>query len=220
MEFPIVNTGREHVDRFVNKIAPLVCNEYIKRMTHGEHVIYPSTCIAQAALESGWNINAKTLFGIKGDGIVSDTSEYVDGEYINIQDSFKCYPNIAFAIQDYYDLMQNDRYRSATKAVDWVEECREIYICGYATAPDYSDNIINITETNNLTVFNDYCLALLRGEEATEEPVNTGRIEELVDKLVDGYYGNGRDTRIERTAQDGYTLEEYEAAQKIVNERS
>ena len=214
MEFPIVNTGREHVDRFINEIAPLVCNEYIKRMTHGEHVIYPSTCIAQAALESGWNVNAKTLFGIKGDGFVSDTSEYVDGEYINIQDSFKCYPNAATAIQGFYDLMQSERYRAATKAVDWVEECKEMYKCGYATDPNYSDKIINITETNNLTVFNNYCLATLRGED------NSGRIEELADKLENGDYGNGRDTRAVLTAQDGYTLEEYEAAQLIVNERS
>lgn len=220
MEFPIINTGREHVDRFVNEIAPLVCNEYIKRMTKGEHVIYPSTCIAQAALESGWNVNAKTLFGIKGEGVVYDTSEYVNGTYINIQDSFKCYPNVASAIQGYYDLMQNNRYHSATKAVDWVEECKEIYDCGYATAPDYSDNIINITETNNLTVFNDYCLAVLRGDDTTEESDSNGCIEELADKLENGDYGNGRDTRIEQTAQDGYTLEEYEAAQKIVNERS
>ena len=220
MEFPIINTGREHVDRFVNEIAPIVCNEYIKRMTRGEHVIYPSTCIAQAALESGWNVNAKTLFGIKGVGIVTNTSEYVSGTYINIQDSFKCYPNIASAVQGYYDLMQNDRYLSATKAVDWVEECREILNCGYATAPNYSDNIINITETNNLTVFNDYCLAVLRGEDTTEETDTSGRIEELADKLENGDYGNGRDTRVERTTQDGYTFEEYETAQKIVNERS
>lgn len=220
MEFPIVNTGREHVDRFVNEIAPLVCNEYIKRMTRGEHVIYPSTCIAQAALESGWNVNAKTLFGIKGDGFVSDTTEYIDGTYINIQDSFKCYPNAATAIQGFYDLIQNDLYRAATKAVDWVEECKEIYNCGYATDPTYSDKLINITETNNLTVFNDYCLALLRGEDTAEETDNSGRIEELADKLENGDYGNGRDIRVERTAQDGYTLEEYEAAQKIVNERS
>lgn len=220
MEFPVINTGREHVDRFVNEIAPLVCNEYIKRMTRGEHVIYPSTCIAQAALESGWNINAKTLFGIKGDGFVSDTSEYVDGEYINIQDSFKCYPNVATAIQGFYDLMQSERYRAATKAVDWVVECKEIYNCRYATDPNYTDKIINITETNNLTVFNDYCLAVLRGEDTTEESDSSGRIEELADKLENGDYGNGRDTRAERAVQDGYTLEEYEAAQLIVNERS
>ena len=220
MKFPIINTGREHVDRFVNEIAPIVCNEYIKRMTHGEHVIYPSTCIAQAALESGWNVNAKTLFGIKGEGFVSDTTEYIDGTYINIQDSFKCYPNAAAAIQGFYDLMQNERYRAATKAVDWVEECKEMYNCGNATDPNYSDKIINITETNNLTVFNDYCLAVLRGEETTGETDNSGRIEELADKLENGDYGNGRDIRAERAVQYGYTLEEYEAAQKIVNERS
>ena len=78
----------------------------------------------------------------------------------------------------------------------------------------------NFPETNNLTVFNNYCLAVLRGEDTSEEPDNSGRIEELADKLENGDYGNGRDTRAERTAQDGYTLEEYEAAQLIVNERS
>ena len=220
MEFPIINTGREHVDRFVNEIAPLVCNEYIKRMRHGQFVIYPSTCIAQAALESGWNVNAKTLFGIKGEGFVSDTTEYINGSYINIQDSFKCYPNIASAIQGYYDLMQSERYRDATKAINWINECKKLYECGYATDPNYSDKLISITETNNLTVFNDYSLAVLRGEYTSEESDNTGRIEELADKLENGDYGNGRDTRAERAAQDGYTLEEYEAAQLIVNERS
>ena len=82
MEFPVVNSGRSHVDRFVNEIATLVVNEYIKRRKNGERTIYPSTCIAQASLESGYNINAKTLFGIKGDGIVLDTTEYIDGEYV------------------------------------------------------------------------------------------------------------------------------------------
>lgn len=220
MDFPIITTGREHVDRFINEIAPIVCNEYVKRLKNGEHVIYPSTCLSQAALESGWNVNAKTLFGIKGDGITLDTTEYVNGKYINIQDSFKNYPNITAAVQGYYDLMQSERYRAATKAVDCVEECKEIYNCGYATDPNYSDKIINITETNNLTVFNDYCLALLRGEDTTEESDDSGRIEELADKLENGDYGNGRDTRAERAALDGYTLEEYEAAQLIVNERS
>lgn len=220
MDFPIINTGREHVDRFVNEISPIVCNEYIKRMRHGECVIYPSTCIAQAALESGWNINATSLFGIKGEGFVSDTTEYINGEYVNLKDSFKCYPNIASAVSGYYDLMQNERYKSATSAVDYIEECKELYNDGYATDPTYSEKLINITDKNDLTIFNSYCLSILRSnEETTEETDNSGRIEELADKLVNGDYGNGRETRAERTAQDGYTLEEYEAAQNIVNTR-
>lgn len=219
MEFPIIITGREHVDRFINEIAPIVCNEYVKRLKNGEHVIYPSTCLSQAALESGWNVNAKTLFGIKGDGITLDTTEYVNGKYINIQDSFKNYPNIAAAVQGYYDLMQSERYREATAAIDWEEECEALYMCGYATDPNYSDKLINITERNNLTVFNDYTLYIVRyGDDVTL--IDSDRVNELADKLEMGDYGNGRDTRAERTTQDGYTLEEYEAAQDIVNRRN
>lgn len=219
MDFPIITTGREHIDRFINEIAPIVCNEYVKRLKNGEHVIYPSTCLSQAALESGWNVNAKTLFGIKGDGITLDTTEYVNGNYINIQDSFKNYPNITAAVQGYYDLMQSERYRDATDAVDWKEECKALYTCGYATDPNYADKLINITERNNLTDFNDYSLYIVRyGDEATL--IDSDRVNELADKLEQGVYGNGRDTRAERTAQDGYTLEEYEAAQDIVNRRN
>lgn len=219
MDFPIITTGREHVDRFINEIAPIICNEYVKRLKNGEHVIYPSTCLSQAALESGWNVNAKTLFGIKGDGITLDTTEYVNGKYINIQDSFKNYPNITAAVQGYYDLMQSERYREATDAVDWEDECKALYTCGYATDPNYSDKLINITERNNLTEFNDYSLHIVRyGDEATL--IDSDRVNELADKLEQGVYGNGRDTRAERTAQDGYTLEEYEAAQDIVNRRN
>lgn len=219
MDFPIITTGREYVDRFINEIAPIICNEYVKRLKNGEHVIYPSTCLSQAALESGWNVNAKTLFGIKGDGITLDTTEYVNGKYINIQDSFKNYPNITAAVQGYYDLMQSERYREATAAVDWEEECKALYTCGYATDPNYSDKLINIIERNNLTEFNDYSLYIVRyGDEATL--IDSDRVNELADKLEQGVYGNGRDIRAERTAQDGYTLEEYEAAQDIVNRRN
>ena len=219
MDFPIITTGRAHVDRFINEIAPIICNEYVKRLKNGERVIYPSTCLSQAALESGWNVNAKTLFGIKGDGITLDTTEYVNGKYINIQDSFKNYPNITAAVQGYYDLMQSERYRDATAAVDWEAECKALYTCGYATDPDYSDKLINITERNNLTEFNDYSLYIVRyGDGATL--IDSDRVNELADKLEQGVYGNGRDTRAERTAQDGYTLEEYEAAQDIVNRRN
>ena len=63
-------------------------------------------------------------------------------------------------------------------------------------------------------------MAVLRGEDTTKESDISGRIEELADKLENGDYGNGRDTRAERAVQDGYTLEEYEAAQDIVNRRN
>ena len=55
----------EKTDKFINTIGLLARNEYMSR----KKWVLPSVCIAQAALESGWNLNAKTLFGIKGKGL-------------------------------------------------------------------------------------------------------------------------------------------------------
>lgn len=56
----------EKTTNFINTIGVLVRNEFLSR----DRWVLPSVCIAQAALESGWNLNAKTLFGIKGNGFL------------------------------------------------------------------------------------------------------------------------------------------------------
>lgn len=230
MEFPIICTGREHVDRFVNEVAPIICNEYIKRVEKGERRILPCTVIAQAALESGYNINAPTLFGIKGDGVVLDTSEYVNGAYVNIRDSFKAYPSITAAVQGYYDLMQSDRYAPATSAVEYSEECRQLSICGYATDPNYTDKLINIIEKNNLEVYNLYCFATLNDDNesidvADDEVVeyftdNNGvsySFNDLVNLVIDGYFGDGRETREVAFLEKGFPSDLYDRVQAEVN---
>ena len=54
----------EKTINFINTIGVLARNEYLSR----DRWVLPSVCIAQAALESGWNLEASTLFGIKGEG--------------------------------------------------------------------------------------------------------------------------------------------------------
>ena len=152
MTFPIVTSKYDYVNVFFNNLAPIVVNEFIRR--HGQHRIYPSTVLAMAALESGYNLNAETLFGIKGEGKELDTSEYIDNNWINIKASFKMYPSITASVQGLYDLMQLDRYTPACNCTDWEEECRQIQKCGYATDPDYADKLISIINTNKLTMFN------------------------------------------------------------------
>ena len=152
MNFPIVTSKYDYVNVFFNNLAPIVVNEFIKR--HGQHRIYPSTVLAMAALESGYNLNATTLFGIKGEGKELDTSEYIDNTWINIKSSFKMFPSITASVQGLYDLMQLDRYTPACNCTDWEEECRQIQICGYATDPDYADKLISIINANKLTMFN------------------------------------------------------------------
>ena len=168
MNFPIVASRYDYVNVFFNQLAPLVVNEYIRRK--GQKRLFPSTVLAMAALESGYNLNAKTLFGIKGDGVVLDTTEYIDGEYVNIKDSFKCYPNLSASIQGLYDLMQWNHYDRATSCTDYEEECRMIQACGYATDPDYSDKLINIVNSYQLTMFNNIDEPTEEPDEPTEEP--------------------------------------------------
>lgn len=165
MDFPIVASRYNYVNVFFNNLAPLVVNEYIRRK--GQKRLYPSTVLAMAALESGYNLKAETLFGIKGDGKILDTTEYIDGEYLNVKDSFKSYPSLAASVHGLYDLMQWDNYDRATSCTDYEEECRMVKACGYATDPNYSDKLISIVNSYQLTMFNNIEEP---AEEPTEEP--------------------------------------------------
>lgn len=194
MDFPIVASKYDYVNVFFNNLAPLVVNEYIRRK--GQKRLYPSTVLAMAALESGYNLNATTLFGIKGNGVVLDTTECINGEYVNIKDSFKCYPSLTASVQGLYDLMQWSNYDRATSSTDYVEECRMIQACGYATDPDYADKLINIVNSYQLTMFNNI-------EETTDEPeapaepyIYTVQSGDTLWSIVKNYYGYNNDTDI------------------------
>ena len=181
MDFPIVTSRYDYVNVFFNNLAPIVVNEYIRR--HGEYRLYPSTVLAMAALESGYNLNAETLFGIKGEGQVLDTTEYIGGKYVNVKDSFKLYPSISASVQGLYDLMQIERYHPACECVEWEEECRQIQKCGYATDPEYSDKLISIINSYQLTMFNSLDNMLVNEEETPENTVQN-ESEEITEYTV------------------------------------
>ena len=192
MELPVVASRHDYVNVFFNNLAPLVVNEYVRRK--GQKRLYPSTVLAMAALESGYNLNAKTLFGIKGDGIVLDTTECINGEHINIKDSFVIYSTLAEAVQGLYELMQWSNYDRATSSTDYTEECRMVQECGYATDPNYSDKLINIVNSYQLTMFNTI-------EEPAEEPADeqhnyTVKSGDSLWSIVKNYYGYNNDTDI------------------------
>ena len=185
MDFPIVASKYDYANVFFNNLAPLVVNEYIRRK--GQKRLYPSTVLAMAALESGYNLNAKTLFGIKGDGIVLDTTECINGENINIKDSFVIYSSLAEAVQGLYELMQWSNYDRATSSTDYMEECKMVQACGYATDPNYSDKLISIVNSYQLTMFNNI-------EEPAEEPaeaphIYTVKSGDTLWNIVKNYYG-------------------------------
>ena len=142
----------EKTTNFINTIGVLARNEFLSR----DRWVLPSVCIAQAALESGWNLNAKTLFGIKGKGFTATTSEYYDGHYVQIQDSFRSYPNAASAVVGYYDFITGTpRYAGVVNNADYRDAVDKLIHttdgAPYATSPTYINNVISIIEQYNLT---------------------------------------------------------------------
>lgn len=206
MNIPIVASRYEYVNVFFNQLAPIVVNEYIRRK--GQKRLFPSSVLAMAALESGYNLNAATLFGIKGDGVVLDTSEYINGEYINIKDSFKCYPSLAASVQGLYDLIQWEHYDKASSCTDYEEECRMLQACGYATDPDYANKLISIVNSYQLSMFNN----IEESTEEQEEPcIYTVQMGDNLWNIVVEYYNISDDTAI------AYKVNELAAYNNIEN---
>lgn len=206
MNFPIVTSKYDYVNVFFNNLAPIVVNEYIRRK--GQKRLFPSTVLAMAALESGYNLNAETLFGIKGDGKILDTTEFINGEYVNIKDSFKCYPSLSASVQGLYDLMQWEHYDWATSCTDYEEECRMVQACGYATDPEYADKLISIVNCYKLTMFNTEYIDVTDKEEIADCNVSNYDYdkEEIAEytvqsgdnlwNIVSNYYNYNNDTSI------------------------
>ena len=141
-------------DNFINVISKYAVREYLNR----DKWVLPSVCIAQAACESGWNLNAKTIFGIKGKGVVCNTKEFVNGEYITIQDSFAYYPNIESSVVGYYDFIANTpRYKNVLNESDYKKAVYYLQHTtdgkSYATSPTYESTIIRLIENYDLTRF-------------------------------------------------------------------
>ena len=201
---PTINTRYGHVNEFVNTLAPIVINEYVKRKAKNEHCINPSVCIAQACVESGYNLNASTLFGIKGNGVTLDTTEYINGEYVNVQDTFATYPDIAGAVQGYYDLMQWVNYKDATTPVanNWQEQIEGLTNNNglkYATSPTYKDTVSSVIIDFNLEIFDEYILSLDTETETEAETETETETEAETD--TDLYY-TGRIVKV-LTDEDG-----------------
>lgn len=192
MDFPLVASKYDYVNVFFNNLAPIVVNEFIRRQE--QYRLFPSTVLAMAALESGYNLNAATLFGIKGEGKELDTSEYIDNNWINIKASFKMYPSIAASVQGLYDLMQIERYHPACECIDWEEECRQVQQCGYATDPEYANKLISIVNSYKLTMFNT--LDDIVADDKEEVPKYTVQSGDTLWDIVSDYYGYDNDTDI------------------------
>lgn len=128
----------------------------IKEKSKRKKWVLPSVAIAQAILESGWNLNAKTLYGIKGKGVVSDTKEEINGQLVSVKSEFKYYESIQSSVSGYYDLITSlERYKKAVNNDDYIETIYAIHKGGYATDSGYSHKIIQLIELYHLDTFDN-----------------------------------------------------------------
>lgn len=136
--------------RVINILAPLAV-KYGKM-----HNVCSSMTIAQAILETGWLqhcIGGYALFGVKGTGLVCTTSEFRNGKWEIIKDSFRVYNSYEESFKGYYAFLEcYPRYRKAGVFGQWdyKKACKAIHAAGFATAPDYSDKLIGIIEQYKL----------------------------------------------------------------------
>lgn len=194
----------EKTNNFISTIGTLARNEYLSR----EKWILPSVCIAQGALESGWNLNAKTLFGIKGKGFTATTSEYYNGNKVTIEASFRTYPDVASSVVGYYDFLANTpRYANALNNPNYKDAVDKLIHTtdglAYATDPNYISKVISIIEKYNLTEW-----------DAREVQPQRKSIDEVAKEVIRGEWGNGEDRKA-RLTQAGY---DYNVIQARANE--
>lgn len=144
--------SKEHLD-FINSIKDGAVASY------NEYGVLPSVTIAQAILESGWGQSSigNNIFGIKaGDnwtGKVQNVPTYEqnpDGSSYQIYANFRDYDSIADSIKDHGKLFTQDFYQPVIDATNYVDACRAVKNCGYATAVDYADSLINVIESYGL----------------------------------------------------------------------
>lgn len=193
-------------DDFINTIGTLARNEYLSR----DKWILPSVCIAQGALESGWNLNAKTLFGIKGKGFTATTNEYYNGNKVTIEASFRAYPNVASSVVGYYDFLANTpRYAKALNNSDYRDAVDKLIHTtdglAYATDPNYISKVISIIEKYNLTEWD---------KREVQPQAQLKSIDEVAREVIDGKWGDGH-IRADKLTQAGY---DYNTVQARVNE--
>lgn len=145
---------------FIEKLAPTAQS---LESTYG---ILPSIILAQAALESNYGHSelAKdyhNLFGVKTEaddpqGIDFMTSEYVDGEWIEIKDRFKVYPSWEESLRKHSELIyygtswDENFYSDVLEGKNYHAQAKGLQSAGYATDPNYAKKIIEMIEYWNL----------------------------------------------------------------------
>lgn len=137
----------------------------IKRLASEAGAKYPECVAAQWALESGWGKHTSgknNFFGLKGSGTTVLTSEYINGSYVSMEDSFIDFPSVAACVEYLVERWYLDYggYRGVNHAKNRDECARELVRQGYATDPHYAEKLINLMNENDAPVKTEQILSV------------------------------------------------------------
>ncbi len=127
--------------------------------------ILASLTAAQGKIESsngnsGLTVQCNNLFGIKGKYKGQSekfwTTEYYSGVKTRVQADFRKYPSWQESVNDHSALFNRmARYKNLRNCQDYEEACINVKKDGYATAPDYTQTLMNFIRKNKLWMW-DY----------------------------------------------------------------
>ncbi len=109
---------------------------------------------------SGLTVKANNLFGMKGKyegkSVSMLTTEYYNGVKRRVMQDFRVYPSWQESINDHSGLFNRaSRYQNLRNCQDYEEACINVKKDGYATAPDYTQTLMNAVKKNKLWLW-DY----------------------------------------------------------------
>lgn len=197
---------------FIDSIAPLIRDEAIERGYKICSPIIAMACIesayGQSTLASKYNnfTGMKTGSTWKGPYVELKTKEeYVKGQLTTITARWRVFNNMADGVKGVFDFLSAKRYENLKGAATVEYFAKMVKADGYATSSSYTNNIINVVKTLNLTVWDK--MVKDEAQEKVEIPKDSEldfALEEVAQWVIKGFFGNGNDRkdRIYRAVQD------------------
>ena len=148
-------------EQFVETLMP------IAEKVAAQYGMHPKAIVSQAAVETGWGKfvihtgdgkSSHNLFGIKankewsGEQAVVDTLEFNNGVAQKQKSAFRAYSSLEEAVQDYGRFINSSpRYSNAVEQASNAKHyTKALQEAGYATDPEYADNIMAVYNSERL----------------------------------------------------------------------
>lgn len=160
--------------------------------------LLPSVRLAQNWLETGGTIHDWNNLGgykvgsgtvneyWKGASVSTSTWEVYNGQSVETTANWRAYDSIYDFYKDQDLLFAKARYSRVCEALTPEEQCEALYLCGYATDPDYASKLNSIIRTNQLTDYDEEAERMTADEKAMVEELQAAvkAQENLLDSLT------------------------------------